>query len=58
MYSNFKGVTKQRGNWTASITKDEVVYRLGKFPTERDAAVAYNVKAIELFGEYAWLNEV
>ena len=35
-------------------------YTIGRFPTDKliDAAKAYNQKAIELFGEYAFLNSV
>lgn len=43
--------------WTASITKDKKEYALGYFETEELAAIAYNKKAKELFGEFAKLNE-
>ena len=33
-------------------------YNIGRFDDEIDAAVSYNKKAIELFGEYALLNVV
>ena len=29
---------------------------LGRYSTEEEAAVAYNQKAVELFGEFARLN--
>ncbi|MDQ0896261.1 MULTISPECIES: AP2 domain-containing protein [unclassified Paenibacillus] len=57
-YSNYKGVSKRRGRWIASIGKDNKRYNLGTFETDIDAAKAYNTKAIELFGEFAWLNEL
>jgi hypothetical protein len=47
-----------KGKWSASVMKDDVVHRLGTFETEHDAARAYNEKAIELFGEYAWVNDL
>lgn len=57
-YSDYKGVTKMRGKWTSIVTKDGNAYRLGTFSTEVGAAIAYNEKAIELFGKYAWLNDI
>jgi hypothetical protein len=37
--------------------KDKTSYFVGHFHNEKDAARAYNAKAVELFGEYAYLNE-
>ena len=56
-YSNndFKGVyfVKRTNNWEAKIVRNTKRYYLGKFKTELEAANTYNLKAKELFGEYA-----
>lgn len=55
--SQFKGVCKTpSGKWRAEVTCNKVVYRLGLFQTEMEAALAYDAKAKELFGEYAKTN--
>jgi hypothetical protein len=36
--------------------KNSVVYELGVFKTENEAAEAYNKKALELYGENAFIN--
>ena len=59
--SKYKGVTmfsttNRAKPWVASIIKNSKSYYLGTFKTEEEAAIAYNNKAIELFGEYACLN--
>ncbi|GAH94559.1 unnamed protein product, partial [marine sediment metagenome] len=40
------------------ITKNHKITFLGHYFDEKDAAMAYNEKAIELFGEYACMNKV
>ena len=48
--SRFKGVMRDRdGYW---ITKVDKVY-IGSFPTERIAAMAYDLWARDIFGEFA-----
>lgn len=42
--------------WRSQITKDGREYIIGSFPTEVEAAKAYNEKAEELYGEFAKLN--
>lgn len=42
--------------WISKITHMGVRYYLGEFDNEENAAIAYNKKAIELFGENAKLN--
>jgi hypothetical protein len=58
--SIYKGVClfRRTGKWLAYIDKDYVRHHLGYFDNETDAALAYNKAAIELFGEFARLNEI
>ena len=56
--SKYKGVTKRSKKWEVCIKINKKSIYLGLFNSEIDAAIAYNEKAIELFGEYAKLNEV
>ena len=56
--SKYKGVCRSSPNskWTARIQFNYKGIYLGYFEKEEDAALAYNKKAIELFGEHARLN--
>lgn len=54
--SKYIGVKLDRTSWNATIKKDKVVYNLGNFKHEIDAAKAYNIKALELYGKDAQLN--
>jgi hypothetical protein len=56
--SKYLGVSyhKQNRNWRAIVKKDYKNNHIGCFKTQEEAALAYNLKAIELFGEYARLN--
>ena len=45
-------------SYRASIVKNRKKYNLGSYPTPELAALAYNKKAKELFGEFALLNEI
>jgi len=57
--TGYKGVHKYRKNkFTASIKFNNKSYFLGVFDCKMDAAKAYNAKAKELFGEFAWLNSI
>lgn len=56
--SKYKGVAPNKKNWMAQITFERKVRHLGTFPTQEDAARAYNKAALELHGEFAYLNEV
>ena len=44
--------------WTAMISLNKKCYYIGIFLTEKEAALAYNKKAIELHGEFASINNV
>lgn len=54
----FRGTNYHLGKWDAYIHHEYKKYHLGRFDTEKEAALAYNKKAVELFGEYANLNAV
>ncbi len=58
--SVFRGVRRDpKGNkncWRAQIKKDKKTYYLGMYPTEDAAAIAYDVMASSLHGEFATLN--
>lgn len=56
--SKYKGVSRVRktDKWKAQLMKGGKHYYFGQFNTEREAADAYDVGAIEHFGEYAKLN--
>ena len=58
--SIYKGVSwhSRRKIWEAYIAKDKKKIHLGCFNDETEAARAYNQKAIELFGEFANLNNL
>ncbi len=44
--------------YRAEIKCNGEKYRLGRFKTENEAAIAYNKKAIELYGTNANLNNI
>jgi hypothetical protein len=44
--------------WRAAVMFKGKRYHLGSFATAEKAALAYNAKAVELFGEFALLNVV
>lgn len=56
--SIYKGVHLYRfgKKWVARIRLNKRTINLGHFKWEADAAKAYDVKAKELFGEFAYLN--
>ena len=55
--SGYRGVCRTRaGRFRAYINRDGKQYNLGVYATPEEAAVAYNLKAAELFGAYARPN--
>jgi len=51
-----KGVRMRGQKFRSSIDKDGKTFELGTFLTAKEAGVAYDKKARELFGEFAKLN--
>lgn len=51
-----KGVTPSRGKFQAQIGHGPRVLFLGRFETSKEAALAYDKKAFELHGDFAYLN--
>jgi hypothetical protein len=55
--SGYRGVTPDgRGRYRARITHAEERLSLGTYATAEIAARVYDQKALELLGEFAWLN--
>lgn len=46
------------GTWQSRISHDSKFYYLGTYKNEIDAALAYNKKATELYGDVAKLNDI
>ena len=56
--SGYRGVYKYKKLWRAAVTFDGKQVSCGYFKTKQEAAIAYNEKATELFGEFAYINEI
>jgi hypothetical protein len=56
--SGYKGVWFEAKKWRANIRINNKTKHLGSFETEVEAALAYNAAAVELFGEFACINEI
>lgn len=59
--SKYKGVSysktpRLRKRWLSYITINKKRQYIGSFETEEEAAIAYNSRALELFGVFARLN--
>ena len=56
--SQYRGVgfIKRKSPWQASIRFYGKLIHIGTFALEKDAAIAYDRKAVELFGEFARIN--
>ena len=56
--SEYKGVywDKDRCKWKSQIMCDTVKINLGRYIDETDAAIAYDIASLRLFGEYAKTN--
>jgi hypothetical protein len=56
--SRYKGVyrTKKSKKYRANIRNNGKILSLGCFDDEIEAAITYDIKAIQLFGEFAYLN--
>jgi len=58
--SGYKGVywRSDRNKWRAEIKYYNSNIHLGYYKNKKEAAKAYNKKALELFGEFAYLNPI
>lgn len=56
MGKKFKGVYRQMNRWRSAICIDGKSIFIGSFSSEEEAAKQYDVKARELFGDFAKLN--
>lgn len=54
----YKGIEKHRNKWRARIAVSGKLMYLGSFETAKEAAEAYDKKAIETYGEYARTNKM
>lgn len=56
--SRYRGVTKAGTRWRSLISINGKQKELGKFNTEMEAAIAYNLAATKQYGEFATLNNI
>jgi hypothetical protein len=58
--SGFKGVywDREKKKWSAQICVMNKKIHLGRFDEKLEAAIAYNVAAKILHGEFSWLNKI
>ena len=55
--SIYKGVYRRGRRWVATISQSGRRIMIGSFDTELEAGQAYDRMAIELFGDYATIND-
>ena len=56
--SGYKGVSKSGKKWRAYIVLNDKQIYIGTFSKKEDAALAYNERALQIFGQFANINEV
>ena len=56
--SGFRGASRFRNKWQAGIVVNGKREHIGHYDSKRDAALAYNKRAREVFGSFAFLNAV
>lgn len=56
--TGYRGVWRSRYGFSAFVTHKRNRYYIGYFKTSAEAALAYNRRAFELFGEFAVLNTI
>lgn len=58
--SQYKGVSYHKGykKWLAQIGKNGIHYFIGWYKTELEAAYYFDVKSLELYGEFARINGI
>jgi hypothetical protein len=49
---------KDKNLWVSTITHNKIRYNCGCYDNEIKAAIAYNIKAIELYNSYANINNI
>jgi len=54
--SGYKGVTKNRLKWKATIVVNYEIIALGTYETKEEAALMYDIAAKKYFGDFARLN--
>lgn len=52
--SKYVGVFPRQKSWVAAICQTYI----GRYPTELEAAKAYNRKALQLYGNHATINKL
>lgn len=56
--SIYRGVSLHSKKWRSQIKKKGKIHSIGSFETEQEAALAYNQRALELFGDKAVFNMI